>query len=427
MGSQAERIAGAKRAVWASRSHDDRPTWALLRYGRGVQTTLLLVAALVLLVLVPGLIIWRILASRRHIRASDFATFATLHTAAQAAPALRAGLTPAAAANAVKPLRTLLGSSAIAIADTERLLAWSGSGDHHGDEVIDEARSVLLSGRLEVVDDIHERCGRDDCTITSAVLAPLVVDEHVVGVLGAYSGDVTPTLVRTTDEVAQWVSSQLELADLTEARARLAEAQLKALRAQISPHFIYNALTAIASYVRTDPENARELLLDFADFARYSLRRHGQFTTLSEELRSINRYLALEQARFGDRMRIVVRIAPEVLPVVVPFLCLQPIVENAVQHGIEQKPGSGTISVIAEDAGSECIVRVEDDGPGNDPETIRAILAGEHNTDSIGIANVDERLRSTFGDAYGLVIETGLGAGTAVTLRFPKFHPGVTV
>ena len=77
---------------------------------------------------------------------------------------------------------------------------------------------------------------------------------------------------------------------------------MRALRAQISPHFVYNSLGAIASFVRTDPDRARELLLEFADFTRYSFRRHGEFTTLAEELRSIERYLLLEQARFGDRL-----------------------------------------------------------------------------------------------------------------------------
>ena len=119
---------------------------------------------------------------------------------------------------------------------------------------------------------------------------------------------------------------------------------MRALRAQISPHFIYNSLGAIASFVRTDPDRARELLLEFADFTRYSFRRHGEFTTLAEELRSIERYLLLEQARFGDRLQVTLRIAPEVLPVAVPFLCLQPLVENAVRHGLEAAAGGGHIT-----------------------------------------------------------------------------------
>ena len=112
------------------------------------------------------------------------------------------------------------------------------------------------------------------------------------------------------------------------------DAELRALRAQISPHFIYNALAAIASFVRTDPDRARELLLEFADFSRYALRRGGDFTTLADELRNVERYLVLKQARFGDRLTVSLRVAPEVLPVAILFLAIQPRVENAVLHGL---------------------------------------------------------------------------------------------
>ena len=206
-----------------------------------------------------------------------------------------------------------------------------------------------------------------------------------------------------TDEVAAWVSGQLDLAELDASRRRLVEAEVRALRAQISPHFVYNSLATIASFVRTDPERARELLLEFADFTRYSFRRQGEFTTLAEELRSIDRYLLLEKARFGDRLRVVLRIAPEVLPVQIPYLCLQPLVENAVQHGLARReqaarspswPATSTAS-----AGSPRGRR-----GGQRPRAVRRALAGA--TDSVGLANVDERLRHTFGDEYGLVVET---------------------
>ncbi len=203
------------------------------------------------------------------------------------------------------------------------------------------------------------------------------------------------------------------------------EAEVRALRAQISPHFIYNSLSAIASFVRTDPERARELLLEFADFTRYSFRRHGEFTTLAEELRSIERYLVLEKARFGERLQVTLRVAPEVLGVTLPFLSLQPLVENAVRHGLETKPTAGRVTIIAEDIGAEVVITVEDDGVGDDPERVRRALAGDPSVDSIGLGNVDERLRNTFGPDYGLVIETEVGEGTKVTVRVPKFAPGV--
>jgi len=347
---------------------------------------------------------------------ADKATYATLNRASQAAPALREGLTEDAAESAARHLHALLGSEGFAITDTDRVLATDGTvAEGLG---MDTVATVLASGRAAVTRDVGP-LGH------AAVVAPLVVDDRVVGALVAVTQDATANLVRATTEVARWVSSQLELAELDASRARLAEAEVRALRAQISPHFIYNALTAIASYVRTDPEHARELLLEFADFTRYSFRRHGDFTTLAEELRSIDRYLTLERARFGERLQVTVRVAPEVLPVAVPYLCLQPIVENAVRHGLEGKAGPGHITILAEDAGSECLISVEDDGIGADPEQIRLAMTGEGDSDSIGVGNVDERMRSVFGDEYGLVVETGPGLGTKVSMRVPKFTPGV--
>src|SRR4029453_11483879 len=117
-----------------------------------------------------------------------------------------------------------------------------------------------------------------------------------------YGPNVSTGLVRATEELARWISTQGDRGDLGHRRPRLIEAELRALRAQISPHFIYNCLGAIASFTRTDPDRARELLLEFADFTRYAFRRGGAYTALRDELRNIERYLGLEKARFGDRL-----------------------------------------------------------------------------------------------------------------------------
>jgi two-component system LytT family sensor kinase len=249
------------------------------------------------------------------------------------------------------------------------------------------------------------------------------MDDLVVGTLTAWTQEPSPGLARATEEVAAWVSSQLALAEL--ARTRTMEAELRALRAQISPHFIYNALAAIASFVRTDPERARELLLEFADFTRYALRRGGSFTTLAEELRNVERYLVIEQARYGDRLQISLLIAPEVLPVTVPYLAIQPLVENAVRHGLAAKEGGGHITITAADEGAHASICIEDDGVGSDPHDIRAALDGGSDRDSLGLGNVDARLRQVYGDDFGLVVETQVGAGTRVSFRVPKYAPGV--
>jgi two-component system, LytTR family, sensor kinase len=177
--------------------------------------------------------------------------------------------------------------------------------------------------------------------------------------------------------------------------------------------------------VRTDPDRARELLLEFADFTRYALRRGGAFTTLAEELRNVERYLVLEQARFGDRLQVSLLVAPEVLPLAVPYLVVQPLVENAVRHGLAGKEGVGHVSITATDRGSEAEIVVEDDGVGADPEVVRQVLDGVRESDSLGLGNVDARLRQVYDDDHGLVVETAPGLGTKVSFRIPKYAPGV--
>jgi two-component system, LytTR family, sensor kinase len=356
----------------------------------------------------------------------EHATFETLHTASLATPPLRAGLTEETAGRSARKLRSLLGTDALCLTDREQVLVWDGAGAHHRTEIMERLAGPLDSGRGEA---FPLSCDTPDCAVRWAVVAPLTVDDRVHGALVACAPRESAVLVRAAGEVARWVSVQLELADLDRSRTRLIEAELRALRAQISPHFIFNSLAVIASFVRTDPERARELLVDFADFARYSFRDRRDFTTLAEELRSIHRYLLLERARFGDeRLRFSVEIAPEVLPVAVPFLSLQPLVENAIRHGMQYGTERFHVRITARDAGAEAEISVEDDGVGMDPGKLRALLAdgGEDAAyGGIGLVNVDHRLRQVYGEEYGLVIETAVGAGMKVGLRVPKSHPGV--
>jgi two-component system LytT family sensor kinase len=409
---------------------------------------------------------------------AEQAAFAALGLIARASPPLRAGLTGEAARAAARELRPLLGAAAVALVAVRpgdapdgaadglaggdprggdpqggglpgaapRLLAWEGAGGGaHAAEAVGLALPVLSSGRPRAGTPEPVGCADPRCPVQIALTAPLSVAGRVEGALTAYWPEVTAARIRAVGEAARFVAGQLELAELDTARVRLGEAETRALRAQISPHFVYNSLTTIASFVRTDPARARALLLDFADFARYSFRDGRDFTTLADELRSIDRYLLLERARFGERLRCSVDVAPEVLPVAVPFLALQPLVENAVRHGMAGRRGPFHITIVARDSGAEAAISVEDDGAGMDPDRLQEILSaplgrpgptgwgsvparprGDGRADpGIGLANVDERLRKVYGDDYGLTVETALGAGTKVRLRVPKCRPGV--
>ncbi|MEU4403379.1 histidine kinase [Streptosporangium sp. NPDC023963] len=359
---------------------------------------------------------------------TDEATFLTLHIAAMAAPSLRAGLTRDSARKAVRHLRALLGTSAIAVVDSGGLLAWDGEAGCHRDHAPEHARTVLASARPRVVAEDELACDTPGCAIRGGVVVPLTVDGRVVGALAAYDTVVSAALVRTVTEVGRWVSGQLELAEAASSRRRTMAAEMRVLRAQMSPHFVYNALTTIASFVRTDPDRARELLVEFADFNRYALRRARDFATLAEEVHCVDRYLLLERARFGDRLRVTLRVAPEVLSLPVPFLCLQPLVENAVKRGVAAAGRRGEVRVVVSDAGPEAHISVEDDGPGTPPGRTRPFLGGgsphedPHGDEEggIGLAGVDVRFRQIYGEDYGLVVESAPNAGTTVRLRVPK-------
>ncbi|MFZ2511282.1 MAG: histidine kinase [Gordonia sp. (in: high G+C Gram-positive bacteria)] len=360
----------------------------------------------------------------------------TLAAAAAAAHPLRDGLTTESASEAVGPLRALTATEGVALFDSDgTLLARDGEPDIWTSAVLTTAahlaRETLDSRRRGLHDDPAGPGG----AVRTLVAAPLMTDDVSSGVLVvAAIGHPGPGQIGAITEVANYAATQLQLAELDASRARLDRAEVLALRAQIDPHFIYNALGTIASFVRTDPARARELILDFADFTRYSFRAAGQYTSLADELGNIDRYLTLERARFGEGLNVRLHVDPEVLGVVVPFLALQPLVENAVRHGLAGRR-AGLITITARGEGTNCEISVEDDGVGMDPELLRSgaidaltppdVLASESDGAHVGLTNVDQRLRSAFGNDYGLVVETGIGVGTKVGMRVPKFAAGI--
>jgi two-component system LytT family sensor kinase len=354
------------------------------------------------------------------------AGYESLRTANLAAPGLRLGLTVEAVERAGTHLRSLLGTPALVVADTDGVLGADNVDDAHARLVAPALLRVVEKGRPATLTEAELACGSGTCELRAGVIVPLVVDDKVVGALAGLGGTASAGLLRRAGEVAQFVSTQLELAELDRSRERATRAELQFLRAQISPHFVYNALTAIESFIRSDPERARGLLIGFADFTRYAFRGHGQFSTMAEELGLLDTYLDLERARFGERFKVTLHVAPEVLSVRVPSLILQPIVENAFRHGLEPRQ-TGKLEIRIMDADSDALVSVDDDGVGSDPGQMRRILSGTGDGDAVGLRNVDERLRAVYGDEHGLLVETGVGAGTRVTMRIPKFHATMKV
>jgi two-component system LytT family sensor kinase len=201
-------------------------------------------------------------------------------------------------------------------------------------------------------------------------------------------------------------TDQRLLVELDRAVAQV-RAELRTLRGQISPHFLHNTISTIVALVSTDPTRARDLLIVFAEFARYSLRSATE-TTLAEELENIDRYLTLQRARFGERLRVRRRIARGALAVVLPFLAIQQLVENAVRNGIERNQLGGTVTLSARIVKGDCLISVEDDGPGREDDDLLAVLH-----------TINDQLRDRFGERYGLVVDLVPGTGTTISVRVP--------
>ena len=183
-------------------------------------------------------------------------------------------------------------------------------------------------------------------------------------------------------------------------------------------------MAAVAGDIHARPEEARELLIDFAEFTRYLFRDGRSYVTLGEELEHVERYLRLEQARFRGSLHVTVDVPHETLGAVVPAMSVQPLVENAVRHGVERRAGMGQVAITAQVHDGDVKLRVIDDGAGIAPERVPAVLAGAGG--GIGLSNVNARLRAMFGERYALRIESQTGKGTTAVMTVPNLRGEAT-
>jgi LytS/YehU family sensor histidine kinase len=196
------------------------------------------------------------------------------------------------------------------------------------------------------------------------------------------------------------------------------EAELRALRAQINPHFLFNALTTIGYLIQTAPPRALATLMRLTSLLRSVLRSEGEFTTLGRELELIESYLDIEHARFEQRLRVTIDVPQALKELRVPPLLLQPVVENAVKHGIASQVCGGEVTVSGRlDLSvpqSALVLIVQDTGPG-----VTAAELERGRADGVGLANIERRLAHHYGSAASLSIRSDSASGTSVEIRLP--------
>ena len=192
---------------------------------------------------------------------------------------------------------------------------------------------------------------------------------------------------------------------------QVTEAELRALRAQINPHFLFNSLNSLANLIATDPARAETMTLRLAKVFRHVLAHSSRpFTSIRDEIEFLRTYLYIEEARFGDRLQVAIDVAPEAALEPIPSLILQPIVENALKHGLGPKPGPGHLWISASTRGAEVCLKVEDDGLG----------PAKGASSGVGLANVAQRLSTLYRDAAGVLFEPREEGGSRVTVRIPR-------
>ena len=231
---------------------------------------------------------------------------------------------------------------------------------------------------------------------------------------------VLTTVLSVAVPIKIWSTARTEHR-LQEQEKLLMTARLEALASQINPHFLFNTLTSISSLIRSRPETARMLIGKLSSLLRQLLRSQDHFVTLRDELASIDQYLDIETVRFGPTLVVEKHIAPETLDQTVPSMLLQPLVENAIKHGLARKVGGGRITISSERTPGHTVIQVVDDGVG-----MVADGPDQGRSGGIGLRNVDERLRVIYGANYRLQLSSVPGEGTCARIEIPELvvpHP----
>ena len=204
---------------------------------------------------------------------------------------------------------------------------------------------------------------------------------------------------------------------LEEQQRLLMQARLQALASQINPHFLFNTLNSVSSLIRSDPQQARLMVLKLSRILRRLLRKHDNFSPLRDELDFIEDYLSIEVARFGEKLRFEKEIDAGSLDMLVPSMLLQPLIENCVKHGLSNKIEGGTIWLRTRLTDGRLYLVVEDDGVGiPEPKMAKLLEKG------IGVSNVNERLKVLFGAGYRMWIDSQPGHGTRIEIEVPELQ-----
>ncbi|EMD9174950.1 LytS/YhcK type 5TM receptor domain-containing protein [Cronobacter turicensis] len=321
-------------------------------------------------------------------------------------------------------IRRDINADAVAITNTEKVQAYVGVGEHNyqdnSDALSPTTQQAIRYGKIIIKnnDEAHRTP-----EIHSMLVIPLWEKGIVTGTLKIYychAHQITSSLQEMAVGLSQIISTQLEVSRAEQLREMANKAELRALQSKINPHFLFNALNAISSSIRLNPDTARQLIFNLSRYLRYNIElKDDEQIDIKKELYQIKDYIAIEQARFGDKLTVIYDIDDEVNCRVASLL-IQPLVENAIVHGIQPCRGKGVVTLSIAQSGSRVRIAVRDTGHGIDPQIIEQLDTNEMPVNKIGLINVHHRVKLLYGE--GLHIRR-LEPGTEIAFYVPDQPP----
>lgn len=311
---------------------------------------------------------------------------------------------------------------AVAITDKEKILAFIGTGDNHHKpntpissacthQAMQENRVMFLDGK-----ESPFQCSISaDCKLGSVLVIPLRAGKEVVGTIKLYEPKrkLLSNINRSMGEgIAQLLSSQILYSDFQQQQTLLAQAEIKLLHAQVNPHFLFNALNTISAVIRRDPNKARELIQHLSHFFRSNLKQNIETVTFKDELAHVNAYLTIEKARFTDRLEVDIDIAEELLDKSLPSFTLQPLVENAIKHGVGNLLEGGRVRIYSQRNSLGYRIAVEDNAG--------SFITPKAEHQGLGMEIVNKRLTNYFGDVAELTTHCQKGTLTRMSFLIPN-------
>ncbi|WP_367165220.1 LytS/YhcK type 5TM receptor domain-containing protein [Kosakonia cowanii] len=318
-------------------------------------------------------------------------------------------------------IRRDIDADAVAITNVDHVLAYVGVGENNyldNDDIISPTTQQAITTDEIIIKNNDEAHRTPE--IHSMLVIPLREQGIVTGTLKIYychAHQITSALQDMAVGLSQIISTQLEVSRAEQLREMANKAELRALQSKINPHFLFNALNAISSSIRLNPDTARQLIYNLSRYLRYNIElKDDEQIDIKKELYQIKDYIAIEQARFGDKLTVIYDIDEEV-SCVIPSLLIQPLVENAIVHGIQPCKGKGVVTISVEECGNRVRIAVRDTGNGIAPEMIARVEADEMPGNKIGLLNVHQRVKLLYGE--GLHIRR-LTPGTEIAFYVPR-------